>query len=166
MGFLKKIFGGIFAFLGRLLGLRKKEEYYIDFGDASNQGATPSNQSQTAASSSSSDRQASTSTTTEASPSQAATATQKKSSQKKSSQKKSAKSESSPQPAAQTSSVAQTPTMTQPKPAQQQQQKEAADTLFAPNFLNPFNKSTPRRRPSSNMNSFLEMAQEMNTTRR
>ncbi len=159
MGFLKKIFGGIFAFLGRLLGLNKKEEYYVEIGDSGNQGATTSNQSQTAASASSSDRQASTQT--QASPSSAATATQKKSSQKKS-----AKQETSAQPAAQTSTVAQTQTMTQPKPAQQQQQKEAADTLFAANFLNPFNKSTPRRRPSSNMTSFLQMAQEMNATRR
>jgi hypothetical protein len=161
MGFLKKIFGGIFAFLGRLLGLNKKEEYYVEIADSGNQGATTSNPSQAAASSGSSDRQASTSTQTQASPSSAATATQQKSSQKKS-----AKQETSPQPAAQTSTVAQTQTMTQPKPAQQQQQKESADTLFAPNFLNPFNKSTPRRRPSSNMTSFLQMAQEMNVKRR
>jgi outer membrane biosynthesis protein TonB len=40
-GFIKKLLGGIFGFLGGLFGLNKKSDYYLDLGETDSSSPAP-----------------------------------------------------------------------------------------------------------------------------
>ncbi|MCT7949904.1 hypothetical protein NG798_08910 [Ancylothrix sp. C2] len=135
-GFLKNIFGGIFGFLGKILGFGKKSEYAYEFE------AKPAAKAMTASQPAPKAETAKT-----AAPKAAAKpATAEKATTK---QEKPAKVEN-PAPAA----------AKKPEPAK----APAPVSGFSTQYLTPTATAT-RRRPGANMTSYLDMARQVNTTR-
>lgn len=140
-GFIKNLFGGIFGFLARLLGI-KKSEYFLELDKAPENGS-PKTESPSAKKPE----------PVAAQPLAAVAAPPKssKSQKKEPVAAKPQKAEPAPKPAV---------AVTNGKvPAQ------AASTItFAPDYLMP-TPTTNRRLPGPNMNNFRDMARGMKTSR-
>ncbi|MDF0555806.1 hypothetical protein [Kamptonema sp. UHCC 0994] len=137
-GFIKNLFGGIFGFLARLLGI-KKSEYFLELDKA------PENGSAKAESASAKKPEP------VAAQSLVAVAAPAKSEKREPVAAKPQKAEPAPKPAV---------AVTNGKvPAQ------AASTItFAPDYLMP-TPTTNRRLPGPNMNNFRDMARGMKTSK-
>ena len=135
-GFLKNIFGGIFGFLGKILGLGKKSEYAYEFEATPAAKAIPASQPAPKAEAA---KPAATEVKAEAAKAEKA-ATKKE---------KPAKVET-PAPAA----------AKKPEPAT----APAPVSGFSSQYLTPTATAT-RRRPGANMTSYLDMARQVKTTR-
>lgn len=142
-GFLKNIFGGIFGFLGKILGLGKKSEYAYEFEATPAAKAIPASQPAPKAEAA---KPAATEVKAEAAKAEAKPAKAEKATTKK---EKPAKVET-PAPAA----------AKKPEPAK----TPAPVGGFASQYLTPTATAT-RRRPGANMTSYLDMAREVKTTR-
>ncbi len=155
-GFIKKLFGGIFTFLGGLFSSKKSQE---------NQSGTPKT------------RKASGyyMQIDEAEENQPAPAPKQLSSQPSAEQKK-------PEPAkaeAPASTAPAKPAKVEPKAQQKQPEPAKApvapastngkveqpqpELTFAPKYLNPATSSNSRRRPGPSMNNFLNLARQVKT---
>ncbi|HIK28593.1 MAG: hypothetical protein N3E45_06310 [Oscillatoriaceae bacterium SKW80] len=124
-GFLKNLLGGIFSFLGSLLGF-KKSEYVLEF---------------------------------ESAPADAAAATTQPAKPAATKQSKSAKATAPASAPAKPSK----PEVSAP-PKSEPAKAPALVGGFATTYLVP-TVTFPRRRPGANMNSFLDMARQMNRSR-
>lgn len=134
-GFLKNIFGGIFGFLGKLLGLGKKSEYALEFEpNSAGKSIAPSNPAPKAEVS-----------TTAAKPAKVEKAT----TTKEKPQEKPVKAET-PAPAP----------VKKPEPAKAPTPVGGFSTQYLTSST-----SATRRRPGANMNSYLDMARQVKTTR-
>ncbi len=125
-GFLKNLFGGIFSFLGGLLGF-KKSEYVLEFESAP------------AAASAATTQLAKPAATEPAQPAKA----------------------TAPAPAPAKPSQ---PAVAAPSPKPEPAKAPALAGGFASNYSLPTVTSS-RRRPGANMNSFLDMARQVNPSR-
>lgn len=125
-GFLKNLLGGIFSFLGSILGF-KKSEYVLEF---------------------------------ESAPAEAAAATTQPAKPVATKQTKSAKKATAPASAKAKPSQ---PAVSAP-PKSEPAKAPALVGGFATTYLLP-TVASPRRRPGANMNSFLDMARQMNRSR-
>jgi len=140
-GFIKKLFGGIFGFLGGLFGLNKKSDYYLDLGETDGSSAAPAKAEPAKAE------------TAKAEPAKAETAKAEpaKAETAKAEPAKAEKAKPAPAPAP------------KPQPAKAPAAPKSEPQPvggFATEYLVP-TASTPRRRPGANMSSFLEMANQM-----
>jgi hypothetical protein len=130
-GFLKNIFGGIFGFLGKLLGFGKKSEYALEF--ESNSAA------KTIAPSKPAPKAEVSTTAAKSAKVEKATTTQEK------------------------PVKAETPA---PAPVKKPEPAKAPTPVggFSTQYLTSSTSAT-RRRPGANMNSYLDMARQVKTTR-
>jgi predicted lipid-binding transport protein (Tim44 family) len=158
MGLIKKLFGSIFAFIGgifgfisKLLGIGGKSEYFLEL-DSPDQPA-------------SSNKQGDKKANANASASQQSAAPAKPESAKATASP--AKSEASP-----SAGNPAKPATTQPKAESKSarpiapQHAEPVLTTFAPNFMLSVGSQNGRRRPGPNMNMYLDMAKQMNSSGR
>jgi len=154
-GFIKNFFGGIFGFLGRVLGL-KKSEYFLDLGESSAKEpakVAPAKEPAKVA-------------PAKAEPVAAAPAKVEAVLAKKSEPAKKAKVEKKSQKekepvasvAAKTAEPAKVPAATNGKVPSQAE----PNRTFAPNNLMPIPTGT-RRSPGPSMNNFREMARQVKT---
>ncbi|MBW4496577.1 MAG: hypothetical protein KME26_26565 [Oscillatoria princeps RMCB-10] len=134
-GFIKNLFGGIFGFLGRLLGFNKSE-YVLELDSGS--GTVPAAKGQPAQ----------PAKTQPAKPA----ATEAK-----------AKAEPAPAKAAKSAAPAKESKSQPPKAAEPAKAPEPVGS-FATRYLAPTPTST-RRRPGANMNTFMNMANQVKTAR-
>lgn len=142
-GFIKKIFGGIFSFLGGLFG-SKKSEYFLELEDSKSESAAkaqagkpePAKVEKTA-------------------PAPAAAKAEPAIATKTTTEKKTA--EKAPAAAAYSGKAI----------AKEDLQQKAPQAVggFATSYLVP-TPNTPRRRPGANMGSFLDMARNVQTSTR
>ena len=135
-GFIKKLFGGIFSFFGGLFG-SKKSGYYMELEES--KGSTPAAKPEAAP------VQKLEPLPTEKP--EAAKVTKSKTTKKKAEPKPAAPA---PAPAPAVAIAASEPAKPAPAPKQ-----EATPVMV-----------TPRRRPGANMNSYLDMARNMQTSSR
>jgi hypothetical protein len=130
-GFIKKLLGGIFGFLGGLFGLNKKSDYYLDLGETDSSSPAPAK--------------------AEPAKAEKAKAEPAKAEKAKAEPAKAEKAKPAPAPAPKP----------QPAKAPAAPKSEPQPVGgFATEYLVP-TASTPRRRPGANMSSFLEMANQM-----
>ncbi len=134
--------------LNKLLGKKKKDDYFLEFDDA--KGASPETESTETKPEPAPEPPKPEAKQPEAQPESSKEEAPKKS--KRTSIKDRKKKEAKP---AAKSAPAPAP---QPKA---QPKKEAATVLFAPDYLAPKPTAT-RRRPGANMAGFLDMAKQMN----
>jgi hypothetical protein len=129
----------------KLFGSKKKEEFFVEIGDATEQSV----EAKPAAPVEAAKAEAPVEAAKAEAPVEAAKAEapETKTKTKKTSIKNKAAKAQAP---------AATPVAPAPAPAPK---KPAPDVLFAPNYLMPTPSST-RRRPGANMNGFLDMAQQ------
>ncbi|MBD2039467.1 hypothetical protein [Microcoleus sp. FACHB-672] len=146
-GFIKNLFGGIFGFIGKVLGL-KKSGYALEFEPAQGEKSAPAKQD------------------TSAQKKIVATATGKVKEPAKPAATK-AESAKKPEPVkAQTQAPAKESKPAAKAPAPKAEPAKSPEPVggFATRYLTPTATST-RRRPGANMSSFLDMARQVNTAR-
>lgn len=143
MGFIKSLFGGIFGFIGRLLGLNKSD-YVLDLGESDTAKAEPAKAAKAEPTKAAKAEPTKVEAKKEAKPEPAKVEAKKEA--KPAPAKVEAKKEAKPAPA--------------PKPAATKAKTEPVPAGFAPNYLMPAVTST-RRRPGANMSSYLSMARQM-----
>ncbi|MEB3826110.1 hypothetical protein [Phormidium sp. CCY1219] len=146
-GFIKKLFGGIFSFLGNLFGF-KKSEYYLELDES--KGEQPAAKAEPAPAPAPKAEPAKVEKQ-ESAPAPAPKAEPAKA--KKTSKK--AKKTEQPTPAA--PAAAYNGKVMSKEEVQKTSQAEGG---FADRYLVPA-ATTPRRRPGANMNSYLDMARNM-----
>lgn len=140
-GFIKKLFGGLFSFLGGLFGGKKSKDsgYFLEFEEAQGTGSAPTKPE------GATPKAAETPTAPEAPAPVAAAATGQPE-----------VPAAAPVPAAKPAAVAPKPTpVVAAKPA-----VPAGPTTFAPQYLAP-KATNSRRRPGPSLSSYLTMAKQM-----
>jgi cytoskeletal protein RodZ len=161
MGFLKKIFSGIFGLIAGLLrtiGIGKKSEYFLELDESQTapaQNSTPSQPESRPEPKQESAQPAATSTNGKAPQAEAKPAD---SAPAPSGNGAKPQQEKTPQPAMATA------TSEQAAPKSESGEAMEQDSTFAPQYLNPVSSQTRRRRPGANMSSFMSMAKEMKTS--
>lgn len=145
MGFIKKIFGGIFALLGGILkifGIGKKGEFYMELDEANAPASEPAK----------AESKASKPAEKPAAEPAMATATQEKAPQE---------TAKAPEPRVISQNTA-AGNPVQSKPVVETKSKVSAVTNFATDYLvNPKLNNSPRRRPGPSVSPFKDMVREM-----
>lgn len=153
-GFIKKLFGGIFTFLGGLFSGKKSQDaqlgapkarkasgYYMQIEEAEdNQQAAPQKPSSQPVAEAKKPEPAKAEATANAAPAQPAKAEPVAAA-------KTPEPTPAPATAATNGKVPQTP----------------SDVTFAPKYLNPVTSSNSRRRPGPSLNNYLDMARQVRT---
>jgi outer membrane biosynthesis protein TonB len=145
-GFIKKLFGGIFSFLGNLFGF-KKSEYYLELDESKGEQPAAKPAPAPKAEPAKVEKQ-------ESAPAPAPAPKAEPAKEKKTSSKKAKKTEQ-PTPAAPAAAY-------NGKVMSKEEVKKTSEAEggFADRYLVPA-ATTPRRRPGANMNSYLDMARNM-----
>ena len=148
-GFIKNLFGGIFGFIGKVLGL-KKSEYALEFEPAKGEKSAPAKQDASAQK-----KIVATATGTLKEPAKASASAAKAEPAKKAEPVKAQ---------AQAPAKESKPAAKAPAPKAEPAKAPEPAGGFATQYLTPTATSN-RRRPGANMSSFLDMARQVNTAR-
>lgn len=154
-GFIKNLFGGIFGFIGKVLGL-KKSGYALEFEPAEGGKSAPAKQDASAQK-----KIVATATGKLKEPAKASASAAKAEPAKKAEPTKKAEPAKSKKQAPAKESK---PAAKAPAPTAEPAKAPEPVGGFATRYLTPTATST-RRRPGANMSSFLDMARQVNTAR-